>query len=216
MKAVAVVRRKCGGLKVGHAGTLDPLATGVLVVALGRATKSISEVMNTTKRYRTVIDLSAFTTTDDKEGERTEVESSQRPTSSDIEDKLELFRGESLQRPPNFSAMKIGGRRAYKIARAGETPELEPRKVHAHEIALIRYEWPHVELDLHVDKGFYVRSLARNLGEELATGGHCASIRRTAVGPFTLEGAEDPNELPDPLPLGHILDVESVLRMLSV
>ena len=215
MKAVAIVRHKTGGLKAGHAGTLDPLATGVLVVALGRATKSISLVMNTTKRYRTVINLEAFTTTDDREGDRTEVEIAQVPTNADIERVLERFRGESMQRPPDFSAMKVGGRRAYKLARAGTTPELEARQVVAHRLELIRYDWPEVELDLHVEKGFYVRSLARDLGQALETGGHCASIRRTAVGPFNLEGALDPEELPDPLPVGYILDIDSALRMLN-
>ena len=215
MKAVAIVRRKAGGLKTGHAGTLDPLATGVLVVALGRATKSISLVMNTTKKYRTVIDCSAFTSTDDREGDRTEVEITKIPSRDDVERALEQFRGESMQRPPAFSAMKVGGRRAYKLARAGTIPTLEARPVFAHGIELIRYEWPEIELDLHVEKGFYVRSLARDLGEPLATGGHCASIRRTAVGPFTLEGAHDPEELPDPLPVGYILDIDTILRLLD-
>jgi tRNA pseudouridine55 synthase len=215
MKAVAIVRKKAGGLKTGHAGTLDPLATGVLVVALGRATKSISLVMDTTKKYQTVIDLSAYTTTDDREGERTEIDVDEIPSESDVLHALDSFRGESMQRPPAFSAIKVSGRRAYKLARGGDAPDLNPRPVTAHEVELVRYAWPEVEIELHVEKGFYVRSLARDLGDTLSTGGHCASIRRTAVGPFTLEGALDPEQLPDPLPAGCILDIDSVLHMLD-
>jgi tRNA pseudouridine55 synthase len=213
MKAVAIVRRKAGGLKTGHAGTLDPLATGVLVLALGRATKSIDLVMSTSKRYRTVIDLTAFTTTDDREGTRSEVPVETPPGIELIRSELDRFRGEVMQAPPSFSAMKVNGRRAYKLARSGKPPKLEPRKVMVHSIEIVRYEWPEIELDLHVGKGFYVRSLARDLGGLLETGGHCASIRRTAVGHFTLDGAVDPEELADPLPAGLLIDIDTALGL---
>ena len=215
MRAVAIVRRKAGGLKTGHAGTLDPLATGVLVLALGKATKAIELMMATTKRYRTVIDLSAFTTTDDREGERTEVTGGSPPDEAGIRIALDRFKGTIMQRPPVFSAMKINGQRAYKMARSGGTPEMKPRPVDVHDIDVVRYDWPELELDLHVGKGFYVRSLARELGELLGTGGHCASIRRTAVGPFTLEHAIEPDELGDSFPIDLLVDVESAISLIG-
>ena len=215
MKAIAILRRKAGRPKTGHAGTLDPLATGVLVCALGKATKSISRMMNTTKRYRTMVDLSAFTSTDDLEGEPERITPDGIPTQSGLEEALEAFTGSFLQRPPAFSAMKVKGRRAYQLARSGEEVVLEPRPVMVHEMTLLRYEWPMVELELLVDKGFYVRSLARELGMRLGTGGHCTSIRRTAVGPFTLEGAHDPESLPDPLPAELVLGIEDAIILLG-
>ena len=215
MKAIAILRRKAGRPKTGHAGTLDPLATGVLVCALGKATKSISRMMNTTKRYRTMIDLSAFTSTDDLEGEQERITPDGIPTQSGLEEALEAFTGSFLQRPPAFSAMKVKGRRAYQLARSGEEVVLEPRPVMVHEMTLLQYEWPMVELELLVDKGFYVRSLARELGIRLGTGGHCTSIRRTAVGPFTLEGAHDPESLPDPLPAELVLGIEDAIILLG-
>ena len=150
----------------------DPrsLATGVLVAAMGKATKSIARIMDTTKRYETRIDLSAFTQTDDREGAREEVHVPDPPSIESVEQALDRFRGASLQRPPAYSAMKVGGRRAYQLARSGKEPSLEPRPVTAHEIRIQRYEWPFLELDLHVEKGFYVRSLARELGTRLETG----------------------------------------------
>jgi len=215
MRVVSIIRRKAGGLKTGHAGTLDPLATGVLVLALGRATKGIELMMGTPKRYRTVIDLTAFTTTDDREGDREEVEVGSPPDRRGIEQALEGFKGRIMQRPPAFSAMKVGGRRAYKLAREGRAPRLEPRPVDVHQIDVIDYSWPELELELHVGKGFYVRSLARELGAVLGTGGHCAAIRRTAVGPFTLEAAIDPDEAEDPLPLALLIDVETAIGMVG-
>ncbi|MBB48695.1 MAG: tRNA pseudouridine(55) synthase TruB [Phycisphaerae bacterium] len=215
MKAIAILRRKAGRPKTGHAGTLDPLATGVLVCALGKATKSISRMMNTTKRYRTMIDLSSFTSTDDLEGEPEPVTPNEVPTRSRLEAALEGFTGSFLQRPPAFSAMKVGGRRAYQLARSGEEVVLEPRPVMVHEMTVLGYEWPVVELELLVDKGFYVRSLARELGMRLGTGGHCTSIRRTAVGPFTLDGAQDPDTLPDPLPPEMVLGIDDAIALLD-
>ena len=215
MKAIAILRRKAGRIKTGHAGTLDPLATGVLVCALGKATKSISRMMNTTKQYRTTIDLSAFTSTDDLEGEQEPITPIAQPTEAQLKETLKGFTGSFLQRPPAFSAMKVKGRRAYQLARSGEEVVLEPRPVVVHEMTLIEYQWPIVELDLVVDKGFYVRSLARELGMKLGTGGHCTSIRRTAVGPFTLETAHDPELLADPLPPELVLGIEPALALLE-
>ena len=215
MTVVAIVRRKVG-MKAGHAGTLDPLATGVLVVGVGKATKSLERFMKTRKGYRTEIDLSAFTPSDDRESDLQPVEVETRPEAATITDLLQSrFTGEFLQRPPNFSAKKIDGRRAYAAARKGETPKLEPRLVTVHDIQLEAYEWPLATVRVECEKGFYVRSLARELGQELGTGGHCASIRRISVGPFGLDRAVDPDDLPNPTPASCIIPLEEALQMLD-
>lgn len=213
MRAVAVVRRRAGKTKTGHAGTLDPLATGVLVLALGRATKIIDRLMDTDKRYRTEIDLSAFTDTDDMEGDREVIAIETPPDEAQLRNALPAFVGEIMQRPPAFSAVKIGGRRAYKLARAGQPVEIPPRRVIVYGIDLIRYEWPIVDLAIHCAKGFYVRRLARDLGLALGTGGHCRSIRRTAVGPFVIDKAISLEAVPDPLDQGHLISVDDALEM---
>mgnify|MGYP006297359199 CR=1 FL=1 len=210
MRVVEIVRRRAGGTKTGHAGTLDPLATGVLVLALGRATKMIDRIMTTEKRYTTEIDLSAFTSTDDLEGPREEIAVQTPPDAHAIRQALEQFVGEFDQRPPDFSAVKVAGRRAYKHARAGETLELPSRRVTIHDITLKQYDWPIVTLDVHCAKGVYIRSLARDLGAALGVGGHCRSIRRTAVGPFTLDEAWPLDDVPEPLSESDLLPVSNV------
>ena len=210
MRVIERIRRAAGGVRCGHAGTLDPLATGLLVVALGRFTKEIDRLMGGDKKYETVIDLSAFTATDDREGERIEVDSAAPPTASQIEQALQSFRGSILQTPPAFSAVKIGGRRSYDIARramkaapsaepSDEQPQFTrsaPRPAHVHDLTLRAFEWPLVTIDLHCAKGFYVRSLARDLGTALGTGGYCRSIRRTWSAPFSIEHARPFDLLP--------------------
>ncbi len=214
MTAVEVVRRKAGNTKTGHAGTLDPRATGVLVLALGSATKLINRLMDTDKRYRTAIDLRAFTTTDDLEGEATPVDVAQPPTIEQVRAALLQFVGNIMQRPPQFSAMKVDGKRAYKMARKGETVEIAARPVVVHSIELLRYEWPFVEIAMHCEKGVYVRSLARDLGEALGTGGHCTAIHRSAVGPFNETMAVPLDEVPQPLTQEHLMTQEQALAML--
>ena len=215
MQAVATVRRRAGGVKTGHAGTLDPLATGVLVLALGRATKIIDRIMRTDKKYRTTIDLSAFTTTDDREGERTDVQPIVIPPEPQIRAALQLFSGEIMQRPPAFSAMKIGGRRAYAMARKGQTVDIPPRPVHIDTIDLVSYQWPLLEIKIHCGKGTYIRSLARDIGVALGTGGHCATLRRTAVGPFSESVAIDLDKVPAPVRQSDLHDIDTVLEMLE-
>ena len=212
---VARVRRAARGAKTGHAGTLDPLATGVLVLALGPATRSIERLMATDKRYRTVVDLSAFTTTDDREGERTEVAASP-PERAAVEAVLARFRGVIQQEPPAFSAMKVGGVRAYRLARDGAPPVLPPRPVRIDRLELLRYEWPLAELEVHCGKGTYIRSLARDLGKALGTGGHCASLRRTAVGPFDESMAKPLADLPAQLGASDLVPLAEALRMVEV
>lgn len=214
MKAVAEVRRRAGGARTGHAGTLDPLATGVLVIAIGAATRSIERLMDTEKGYRTTVDLSAFTTTDDREGAREEVPVGRAPSRDDVDAALRRFIGPIQQRPPNFSAMKIAGRRAYRLARAGREVELAPRPVMVHDLRCLRYEWPEVELEIRSGKGFYVRSLARDLGRALGTGGHCATLRRTAVGPFEESMARRVDELPARLDQHDLIALDAALAMI--
>lgn len=186
-------------VKVGHGGTLDPLATGVLVVMVGKATKLCEQVMAGEKRYLAEVDLSAFTTTDDREGERTEVSVSTPPSLDDIEAGCARLVGEIEQVPPAFSAIKVDGRRAYRLARAGEAPQLEPRRVVVHEIRVTSYDWPQLVLDVRCAKGVYIRSLARDLGRFLGTGGSLAGLRRTQVGRFTIDGALRLEDVADPL-----------------
>ncbi len=205
-RVVEIVRRHAQHARTGHAGTLDPLATGVLVLALGRATKSIENLMATEKRYETEIDLSAFTTTDDREGERTEVRIAEPPARARLLEVLQQFVGTHAQTPPAFSAVHIGGRRAYALARSGNATQPPPRAVTLLEATLLDYAFPIVRLALRTGKGFYVRSLARDFGRALGTGGHCASLRRTAVGAFTLEHAYTLDALPHPLDASHLLD----------
>lgn len=225
-RAVAIVKRRAGGVRTGHAGTLDPLATGVLVIALGKATKIIERLMNTSKRYRTAIDLSAFTTTDDAEGERREVERAVTgevgevsgvggPSREEVERALAGFAGRIMQQPPSYSAMKVGGRRAYRLSRQGQPPQLAARAVVVHSIALSRYDWPIAEVELHCGKGFYVRSLARDLGKALGTGGFCASLRRTAVGPFDESMARALEALPERINAGDVISIERALEMVG-
>ncbi|TVQ33267.1 MAG: tRNA pseudouridine(55) synthase TruB [Phycisphaeraceae bacterium] len=197
------VRRITGGAKVGHAGTLDPLATGVLVVCLGEATKRVPELMAGEKGYLAEVDLSAFSTTDDMEGDPTPVEVSpgSEPGRGDVERVCAAFVGEIMQTPPVFSAIKMGGRSAYKLARAGEAPEMKARPALIHAIEVLAYEWPVVTIDVRCAKGTYIRSLARDIGVKLGTGGRLQSLRRTRVGPYTIDDAIALEEIPENPPL---------------
>jgi tRNA pseudouridine55 synthase len=215
MAVVAEVRRRASGARTGHAGTLDPLATGVLVLAVGAATKSLGAFMATDKTYRTTIDLSAFTETDDAEGAPLHVEVARAPAEAEVRGALARFTGEFLQRPPDYSAVKVGGRRAYRLARRGERVEHAPRPVTVHRIDLLEYSWPILEIELSCAHGFYVRGLARDLGEALATGGFCRSIRRTAVGPFTLDRARPLDQVPDPLEASDLLPLDEALARIA-
>lgn len=211
MGAVAAVKRRFrrfGKVRAGHGGTLDPLATGILVVGVGSATRLLEQVVSADKEYRTLVDLSAFTTTDDREGERSEVEVASPPSESAIEFALQAFRGEVRQRPPAFSAIKLGGRRAYRLARGGEVLDMPERIVRIDRAQLLSYRWPLAELLVCCGKGTYIRSIARDLGRALGTGGHCATLRRTAVGRFGESTARRLDELPPELGPEDLLPLE--------
>lgn len=185
--SAAVVTRVLKGLratKAGHGGTLDPLATGVLPIALGEATKTVSYVMNGHKTYRFVLAWGEARSTEDAEGEVTET-SDARPEREHIEAVLAEFTGKVLQVPPAFSAIKVEGRRAYKLARAKRDFTLAAREVEIHRIELRDIPDPdHAEFEVSCGKGVYIRSLARDIAVRLGTVGHVHSLRRTRVGPF--------------------------------
>ena len=186
---VARVRRIAGTRKVGHAGTLDPMATGVLVVGIEKATKLLGYLTLTEKEYQATIRLGQSTTTDDAEGEL--VSSNPQPIAEDeLAAAVAELTGEIMQVPPKVSAIKVNGQRAYKLTRAGEAPELAARPVTVHEFAItaIRSDpdgCTDLDATIRCTSGTYIRSLARDLGARLGTGGHLTALRRTRVGPYT-------------------------------
>jgi tRNA pseudouridine55 synthase len=182
--AVARVKRFFDAQKAGHAGTLDPLASGSLPIALGEATKTVSHAMDGRKLYRFTIGWGVETTTDDLEGEAAAT-SENRPTETEIRGVLPEFTGTILQTPPRFSAIKIAGERAYDLAREGEIVELEPREIDIFRLDLVETpDLDHAVFEAECGKGAYVRALARDLGRRLGTRGHVVALRRLAVGPF--------------------------------
>jgi tRNA pseudouridine55 synthase len=183
-QALAKVKQLLNAAKAGHGGTLDPLASGLLPIALGEATKTVSWAMEGRKTYRVLIRWGEARTTDDREGEISAL-SDRRPSHIDIDTMLPRFEGEISQIPPRFSAIKVGGERAYDMARAGEAVELAARTVFIEKIELLALpDADHAELSVTCGKGTYIRSLARDLAEALGTVGHVARLRRTGVGPF--------------------------------
>ncbi len=207
MDVIRVVRRRSGVRKTGHAGTLDPLATGVVVVCIGRAaTRTIDQLMATEKAYRATIDLSATSETDDAEGPIHACAVEHEPTLAAIEQCLvEQFTGQIMQTPPNHSAIKVDGRRAYKLARQGAELKLQPRPVLIHAIETEEYAYPQLILNIRCGKGTYIRSLARDLGQALNTGGYLTDLCRTAVGSYRVENAIHLDEIPQPLTADHLL-----------
>jgi tRNA pseudouridine55 synthase len=183
-------RRRIGrAVKVGHAGTLDPFAEGVLVVCLGPATRLADYIQAQRKRYVATVTLGATSDTDDPTGRITAVENAQAPPPDRVREVLKGFLGDVAQVPPAHSAVHVEGRRAYKLARAGKTPQLAPRTVTVHQIELLSYAYPTVELAVVCGSGTYLRALARDLGAALGCGGYCRALVRTAVGPFALDQA---------------------------
>ena len=183
-RAVAIVKRAFHAKKAGHAGTLDPLASGILPIAMGEATKTVPFVMDGRKSYRFTVTWGAETTTDDTEGEMVQT-STERPTRSQVEAILPRFTGAIMQVPPKYSAIKIAGERAYDLARDGEEVTLQPRPVEIDALALVGHESGSSIFEAECGKGTYVRALARDFGRLLGCFGHVTALRRTRVGPFT-------------------------------
>ncbi len=190
-EALRRIKRKIGAEKIGHAGTLDPLASGILVVATGADTKKISEVVAKEKEYVAKIKFGETSETDDEEGKKTVVPVEKIPSFQEVREAADGFLGEIEQKPPIFSAVKIAGKEAYKRARKGEHIEIPARKVLIKKIDILNYVWPILELRVVTGPGTYIRSLARDIGERLGVGGYLAELERTAVGEFTKEKAID-------------------------
>ncbi|HEX4797483.1 MAG TPA: tRNA pseudouridine(55) synthase TruB [Humisphaera sp.] len=177
------------GTKIGHAGTLDPFATGVLLLLIGKATKSCEHLMDAPKQYEATIKFGANTPTDDLDSAEEPVEVRAIPALAQVSAALGAMVGEILQKPPSFSALKIGGQRAYDVARRGQAVELEPRKVRIYSAELLSYEWPLARIRVDCGRGTYIRAMARDLGAALSVGGYLTELRRTRIGAFDVSGA---------------------------
>ena len=210
---VARVRRLAGTRKVGHAGTLDPMATGVLLLGINRATRLLGHLMLTDKAYDATVRLGASTTTDDAEGEPGEQLSTAHLREDDVRSAAGKFIGRIAQVPSSVSAVKIDGRRAYQRVRAGEDVQIAARSVTVQELLVtdVRRDEPWVDVDVSVrcSSGTYIRAIARDLGNALGVGGHLTALRRTAVGPFTVADARLLEEHDVDL---AVLDISDVAR----
>jgi tRNA pseudouridine55 synthase len=196
---VARVRRLAHTRRVGHAGTLDPMATGVLVIGIEKATRLLGHLMLTEKTYAATIRLGRSTTTDDADGEPAGGSPASDVTREALDAEIGKLTGDILQVPSSVSAIKVNGQRAYKLTRAGEAPELAPRPVTVYEFSVtaLRRDGDFLDVDAVVrcSSGTYIRALARDLGAALGTGGHLTALRRTAVGPYTLARAHTLEDL---------------------
>lgn len=180
--------------KVGHTGTLDPLATGLLVLTLGTYCKRAQEFSKLDKVYEVTMKLGQTSTTGDEEGEKTTI-STQQPSAEQVNEAIEQFVGEIMQTPPTFSAIKVNGQRAYKLAREGKAPQLEPRKVTIHSIESVQYDYPFVQFVAKVSSGTYIRSLVEDIGKVLGTGAYMSALNRTQIGEFSLANAQEITEI---------------------
>ncbi len=182
---IAKLRTITGVKKIGHAGTLDPLATGLLLVLIGRATKLTPKFIKLDKSYQAEIMLGATSATDDAEGKLTPINSRQ-PDQQMVETALSQLVGTLKQAPPRFSAIKISGQRAYKLARKGTEVTMPLRSVKVYKLELLAYQYPVIKISARVGSGTYIRSLARDLGENLGTGAYLSGLRRTRVGNYDI------------------------------
>lgn len=183
-------------VKVGHAGTLDPLATGLLIVLTGKNTKQQDSFMKQDKVYEVSMKLGQTSTTADDEGEKTDVSNFQ-PSIGEITSTIQSFIGEIDQIPPAYSAIKINGQRAYKLARAGKEVTIEPRRVTIYSITDVEYDYPFISFTAKVSSGTYIRSLVTDIGEKLTTGAYMTDLCRTQIGEYQLRDAQSPEVLID-------------------
>jgi len=207
---VSRIRRLAGTRRVGHAGTLDPMATGVLVIGVEQATRLLGHLMLTAKEYQATIRLGQSTSTDDAEGEPTGGAPAVAVTRDRLDAEIARLTGEIMQVPPGVSAIKVNGERAYKLTRAGAAPELQPRPVTVYEFTITRAardgDFLDVEATVRCSSGTYIRALARDLGAALGTGGHLTALRRTSVGVYDISQARSLDQLTErfvltPLPI---------------
>lgn len=188
-KVRGTLKRETGRkIKVGHTGTLDPLATGLMIIVVGSYCKRAQEFSKLDKTYLVTMQLGQTSTTGDEEGEKAQVSDAQ-PAQEAIEQALSGFVGDTKQVPPIYSAIKIDGKRAYKLAREGKSVVIEPRDIHINALELTAYEYPRVEFTADVSSGTYIRSLVRDLGEVLQTGAYMPQLRRTVVGKYAIQDA---------------------------
>lgn len=190
------IRKRTGIKKVGHAGTLDPLAQGILVVGVGRAaTKQLGTIVAKEKEYLATIRLGYTSTTDDNEGQKEKIQDITKPLLVHVKNTLKQFKGEIDQVPPIYSAIKIKGQEAYKLARKGKEVKMKSRKALIKKISLISYKYPYLKIKVITGPGVYIRSLARDIGQTLGTGGYLSSLERTRVGQFTKSKALKLNQI---------------------
>jgi tRNA pseudouridine55 synthase len=176
-------------VKVGHTGTLDPFATGLMILVIGKECKNAEQYSKLDKVYDATFRLGQISTTGDPEGELTEVSAAQ-PTREQLEAVLTQFRGAIMQRPPIFSAIKIAGKRAYKLARDGQEVEIPERPVTIHSLEILEYSYPEMKIRTHVSSGTYIRSLGVDIGEALGTGAYCTQLRRLSISKWSVEDAQ--------------------------
>ena len=176
--------------KVGHTGTLDPFATGLLIVMTGKDTKKCQEYLKKDKCYEATIRLGQTSTTGDPEGEIMEI-SGKAPTAKEVENAVKVFQGKITQKLPTYSAVKVDGERAYKLARKGVEVEMPEREVEIYEIKVIEYNYPELKIFAHVSSGTYIRTLGEDIGEKLGVGGYLTALRRTKIGIHGIENAEE-------------------------
>ncbi len=186
---VARARRIIGERRVGHAGTLDPAATGVLPLAVGLATRTVEYLANADKAYRATIRFGVTTDSADGDGDVIATADASHLSLDALRPVIETFTGDIMQKPPMHSAIKVDGKRLYELARAGKEAEVKPRPVTIHEMTVIGWNSPDLTLDITCSKGTYIRSIARDLGEAVGTGAHLGGLVRTRTGPFTLDDA---------------------------
>lgn len=192
---VSKMRRVFHIKKVGHAGTLDPMATGLLLILIGKATKASQYLMSMDKEYTGTVRLGQITDSQDADGEMVEERPVPELTEGDVKAQMKTFIGDQYQTPPMFSAKKINGQKLYKLARQGKTVEREPRVIHISRFELTNFALPEVSFLVGTSKGAYVRTIAHDLGERLGCGGHLNVLRRTAVGQFRVEKSSTIDEL---------------------
>ena len=176
-------------IKVGHAGTLDPLATGLVIICTGKATKQIMNYQDLEKVYEAQVRLGATTPSFDLETEVDKTFPWEHITTSDVDEVIRAFTGELEQMPPIYSAKSVDGKRAYNMARKGKTIELKPQQVEIHRLEILKENLPDLSLLVECSKGTYIRSLARDIGEKLNSGGHLTGLRRTRIGPYEVDKA---------------------------
>jgi tRNA pseudouridine55 synthase len=186
---VASLRRLLGIRRIGHSGTLDPMASGLMVMCVGNFTRLNPWLTQADKTYEATVKLGATSNTDDDEGVISPYDESFEPSLERVECVLDQFRGEIEQIPPSFSAIKIGGVRSHKLAREGKRADLSPRNVHILHLTIQKYAFPLLEIGVHCSKGTYIRALARDIGRELGCGGYLTALRRTGIGSMVIENA---------------------------